>query len=70
MLVYCDFIAAKIRKALVDAKDNPYSEVPLLDVGRTQWDLDASGAFRSTKKSIEVVDGNGRKYLVTVQEIA
>lgn len=70
MLVYCDYIADKIRKALVVAKENPFAEVPLTDVGRISWDLDADGAFRSTKKTIEVVDGNGRKYLVTVQEIA
>jgi hypothetical protein len=68
MLVYCDFIASKIREALVASKENPWAQIPLTDVGRTQWDLDENGSFRSTKKTINVVDGNGRKYIVTVQE--
>jgi hypothetical protein len=70
MLVYCDYIADRVQKALVAAKNDVFASVPLSDVGRVNYDLDANGAFASTKKTLEVVDGNGRKYLVTVQEIA
>lgn len=70
MLVYCDYIADRIQKALVVAKNDVFAAVPLLDVGRVKFDLDANGSFASTKKTLEVVDGNGRKYLVTVQEVA
>lgn len=70
MLVYCDYIADRIQKALVAAKNDVFAAVPLSDVGRIKYDLDSNGSFVSTKKSVEVVDGNGRRYLVTVQEIA
>lgn len=70
MLVYCDYIADRVQKALVAAKNDVFAPVPLTDIGRVKWDLDDAGCFASTKKTVEVVDGNGRKYLVTVQEIA
>lgn len=70
MLVYCDYIADRIQKALVAAKNDVFASVPLSDVGRVNFDLDANGSFASTKKTVEVADGNGRRYLVTVQEIA
>ena len=70
MLVYCDYIADRVRTALVSAKNDLFSPVPLSDVGRVKWDLDDAGCFASTKKTLEVVDGNGRKYLVTVEEVA
>lgn len=70
MLVYCDYIANRIQKALVAAKEDFFAPVPLSEVGRVKYHLSETGAFASTKKTLEVVDGNGRKYLVTVQEIA
>ncbi len=70
MLVYCDYIAYRIQKALLAAKNDNFADVPLSEVGKVMYDLTETGSFASTKKTLEVVDGNGRKYLVTVQEIA
>jgi hypothetical protein len=70
MLVYCDYIADRVRKALVAAKEDAFAPVPLNEVGKINWDLDSNGAFKSTKKTMVVEDGNGRKYVVTVEEIA
>lgn len=66
MLVYCDYIATVISKEL-KAND---SERLLSSVGRPQFDLTESGAFKSTTKTIEVEDRFGRKYRVTVEEVA
>jgi hypothetical protein len=70
MLVYCDYIADRIRKALVSAKEDVFAAIPLSDVGRVKYDLSETGYFQSTKKTLEVVDGNGKVYLVTVEQIA
>lgn len=69
MLVYCDFIADRIRQALVRSQADFMEPVQLQDVGRVQWDLDEQGSFRSTAKTILVTDGNGQRYQVTVEQL-
>jgi hypothetical protein len=64
-VVYCDYIANTISKEL-KAND---TEKLLSSVSKPQYDLTASGAFASTKKTILVEDRNGTKYRVTVEEI-
>ena len=64
-VAYCDYIAHTIVNNL-KAND---TERLLSSVSRPKYDLTESGAFASTKKTIEVEDRNGRKYLVTVEEI-
>jgi len=39
------------------------------NVGKTRWDLDSSGAFLSTRKTISVIDKNGKAYRVTIEEV-
>ena len=40
------------------------------NVGKTRWDLDTStGAFLSTRKTISVIDKNGKAYRVTIEEV-
>lgn len=65
-VVYCDYIAHLISKEL-KAND---TERLLSSVSRPQYDLAPEGAFRSTKKTIEVEDRNGTKYRITVEEVA
>lgn len=67
MLAYCDYIAKVISDSLKDDSLKMFSHID--NVGRTQWDLDDTGAFRSTKKTISVVDRNGKIYRVTVEEV-
>jgi hypothetical protein len=64
-LVYCDYIASVISKEL---KVND-TERLIASVSRPQYDLTESGAFASTKKTIEVEDRNGTKYRITVEEV-
>lgn len=64
-VVYCDYIAHTIVNNL---KANDTARL-LSSVGRIQYDLTESGAFASTKKTIDVEDRNGRKYRVTVEEV-
>jgi len=39
------------------------------NVGKVRWDLSDDGQFLSTKKTMSVVDRNGKMYRVTVEEI-
>ena len=66
MLKYCDYIAGLISKELkfLDSKDMRM----ITSVGKMQYDLDESGAFRSTTKTILIEDMNGNKYKITVEE--
>ena len=68
MLAYCDYIAKVINDSL---KKDAATEFRSLigDVGKTQWDCGPNGEFLSTKKTISVVDKNGKCYRVTVEEI-
>jgi len=65
MLAYCDKIADVIRKALLGY--DPDNIIGL--IGPIKMDLDpVGGYFVSTKKTMEVIDMNGKKYKVTVEE--
>jgi hypothetical protein len=63
-LVYCDYIAHSISGNL-KAND---TERLLSSVSRPKYDLTPEGAFKSTKKTIEVEDRSGKKYLITIEE--
>lgn len=63
-LVYCDYIADVTNKAL---KTNTSDLVH--KVGGVEFDLNEDGSFRSSKKTIPVVDINGKKYKVTIEEL-
>ena len=64
-VAYCDYIAHTISKELKSSD----TERLLASVSKPQYDLTASGAFASTKKTIEVEDRYGKKYRVTVEEV-
>ena len=65
MLAYCDKIADTIRKSLL--KHDPDGIIGLVD--GIKWDLHPQDGYMiSTKKTITVMDMNGKKYLVTVEE--
>lgn len=68
MLRYCDFIADRIKKALMASMMDRMEPVQIEGVGKIQWDLDEGGAFRSTKKMINL-EINGVGYRVTVEEV-
>ena len=68
MLRYCDFIADRIKKAMMASMMDYKEPVQIEGVGKINWDLDEGGAFRSTKKTIDLmIDGVG--YRVTVEEV-
>ncbi len=70
MLAYCDFIASVIKKAVVSTIQNPFSEVQLTSVHGPKYDLDpVDGYMLTTKKTMEVTDGNGKRYKITIEEI-
>jgi len=65
MLAYCDKIADTVRKSLL--KYDPDGIIGLIEP--TQWDLHPTeGYFQSTKKTIEMCDMNGKKYVITIAE--
>jgi len=68
MLVYCDFIADRIRRGLINSMNDALEPVRLSEVGRVNYDLGPAGEFASTAKTLFVVDGNGRRYQVTIKE--
>lgn len=65
MLAYCDYIAHIIQKNL---KKNDL-EGFLDNVGKVNFDLDENGAYRSTKKTIGVIDKHGKGYTITIEEM-
>lgn len=68
MLRYCDFIADRIKKALMASMTDYKEPVQIEGVGRIEYDLDTTGAFRSTKKTLNVmIEGVG--YRITVEEV-
>jgi hypothetical protein len=68
MLRYCDFIADRIKKALMASMTDYMEPVQIEGVGRIEYDVDSNGSFLSTKKTINLmIDGVG--YKVTVEEI-
>lgn len=69
MIAYCDFIADRIRRGLINSMNDALEPVRLSDVGRVNYDLGPAGEFQSTAKTLMVVDGNGKRYCVTVEEV-
>jgi len=67
MLAYCDYIAKVISEAMKKDADKYSSYID--NVGKTQWDLDPQGKFLSTRKTMSVIDRNGKAYRVTVEEV-
>ena len=67
MLAYCDYIAKIISDSLKDDSLKMFSHID--NVGKVRLDLSDDGQFLSTKKTMSVVDRNGKMYRVTVEEI-
>lgn len=67
MLAYCDYIAKVISEAM--KKDAVKYSSYIDNVGKTQWDLGEKGEFLSTRKTMTVVDRNGKCYRVIVEEV-
>jgi hypothetical protein len=67
MLRYCDFIADRIKKALMTSMLDYTEPVQIEGVGMIQWDLGEDGSFRSTKKTLALTI-DGVDYRVTVEE--
>lgn len=67
-LAYCDYIAQQVKDYLGLDVVHKYSYVK--SVGSVKMDLHPEeGYFMSTKKTIEVVDINDKKYKITVEEL-
>lgn len=66
-LVYCDYIALVIKKAITQEATQPDSL--LAGCGRVRFDLGEDGSFASTTKFINCADVNGRLYEITVKEV-
>ena len=67
-LAYCDYIADRIRGWL--RNDILVGSDYIKAVNSVKMDLHPTeGYFMSTKKTIEVIDMNDKKYRVTVEEI-
>jgi len=66
-LVYCDYIALVIKKAITQDATQPDSL--LAGCGRVRFDLGEDGSFASTTKFINCADVNGRLYEITVKEV-
>lgn len=65
-LAYCDYIADEISRKFWSQQ----SEDLIAHVGNVKYDLHPEqGWMMTTKKTIEMVDVNGKKYRVTVEEI-
>lgn len=67
MIAYCDYMAKVINESL--KKDAQVYGTFVDSVGKVNWDLGENGEFLSTKKTMTVVDRNGKNYIVTVQEM-
>ena len=70
-LVYCDFIASKLREALLiesERKKTP-DEVGLSDISCAMWDMSPEGIFISNKKVFHVAGKDGSRWKVTVEEL-
>lgn len=67
MLLYCDFIADRVRKGLINSMNNTLEPVRLVDVSRPSFDLGPDGEFVSSKKVLTVTDVYGTRYTVTVE---
>lgn len=67
-LAYCDYIGHLINITLL--QDSTSANGLVESTNGVKMDLHPTeGYFVSTKKTIEVTDVNGKKYMVTVEEI-
>lgn len=62
-LAYCDMMAYSIKENLEKNTDGFFKS------GSVGYDLADEGYMQSTTKFIEVVDTNGKKYKITIEEI-
>tara|TARA_B100001939_G_scaffold243723_1_gene211146 strand:- start:18 stop:212 length:195 start_codon:yes stop_codon:yes gene_type:complete len=62
-LAYCDMMAYSIKENLEKNTDGFFKSGPV------QFDLADKGYMQSTTKFIEVVDENGKKYKITIEEV-
>ncbi len=69
MIAYCDFIADRIRKGLLNTLHDSLESVRLKEVGKVEFDLGLKGEFLSTKKTMYLWDAYGKEYRVTVEEV-
>ena len=72
MIAYCDYIASFIQEAIQkEIKEDSTRPVRhfLRAIGNIQWDFGEDGRFESTKKTLEVLDFNGKEYRITVEEL-
>ena len=66
-IAYCDYIAHLIHENIL-VKDN--DQMKLIDeVSRVQFDFGLDGDFKSTTKTIDVLDVFGKQYRITIQEL-
>lgn len=65
MLAYCDYIVTIIKANLLSFDDMAKIDT----VGPIGYDLGPNGEFLGTKKTLEVTDMNGKRYLITVEEL-
>lgn len=65
MLPVCDYLAERIRRCL------PHNDPQALigAVGNVRWDTAKDGTLKSTKKTIDVSDIDGKKYRITIAEL-
>jgi len=69
-MAYCDYIAHTIiRPAMLEDGYNECGGV-IREVGHVKMDLEPiDGYMLSTDKTLDVIDMNGKKYRITVEEI-
>jgi uncharacterized membrane protein len=67
MIAYCDYIADRIKTGLND--DAKKVGTLIGNIGKINYDLTETGSFKSTKKTMSVIDVNGKFYRVTVEEV-
>lgn len=68
MLAYCDYIAHTIVQPACE-KDKTNSSGRLKEVGNIKMDLAKKGYLQTTKRTIDVVDVNGKSYRITIEEL-
>lgn len=65
ILAYCDYIAHIIGKNLKKMDLDGFID----SVGKVNFDLNEDGSYRSTKKTLSVVDKHGTAYKITIEEV-
>ena len=65
MFAYCDYISHLTKKALLEHDQEGLIKL----VGSIKFDVDAEGRMVSPKKTIEVMDMQGKNYVITVEEV-